>query len=258
MIYDTFIFFNELELLELRLMIMDKYVDKFVLIEAPYTFTNQKKELFFANNKSKFQKYLHKIIHVIIDNYPMNNDPWENEYFSRNCIANERKKICNNEDIILLSDIDEIPNLKKVNISDIKDNFYVFKQKLYYYYLNCLQAQKWKGTILFKYLLLKDVEMSTIRKKRNKIKNVIDGGWHFSYQGGYEKIVSKMKAYSETQTNTFEFTNKENIQKSLDFGTDHLHRTEKYATKKFVPLDKELPDCVNDFIKKYPYFFKPI
>ena len=124
MIYDCFIFFNEIDLLDLRLNELDSVVDKFVIVESTETFSKKKKTLFFNENKERFSKFKDKIIHIIVDDSPeltkTSSDPggrWNIEHFQRNCI--ERGLVdCKPEDIILVSDVDEIPrksSIKKCN-----------------------------------------------------------------------------------------------------------------------------------------------
>ena len=190
-IFDCFMFFNELELLELRLMTLNSIVDHFVIVEVGMTFTGKKKEFYFENNKKYFKKYLNKIIYIKKDNLPISEvhtrqDAFQNEYYNRNLIF-EGLSGANGDDYIILSDIDEIPNPKAV-LEGISSEFKVFvlKQKLFYYYVNCLQKQEWFGTVVTK---RKDLESpKALRRKRNICVNVIEnGGWHYSFLGGEEK-----------------------------------------------------------------------
>ena len=87
MIYDCFTFFNELELLELRLNELAGVVDKFVLVEATQTHTNKPKPLHYHENRARFSAFHDKIIHVIVDDMPQSSDPWIPENFQRKCIA---------------------------------------------------------------------------------------------------------------------------------------------------------------------------
>ena len=87
MIYDCFTFFNEFDLLEIRLNELDSVVDKFVLVEATKTFSGKDKPLYFNENKNKFNKFLNKIIHVIVDEYPNLNGDWVIENHQRNEIS---------------------------------------------------------------------------------------------------------------------------------------------------------------------------
>jgi beta-1,4-mannosyl-glycoprotein beta-1,4-N-acetylglucosaminyltransferase len=84
--YDCFTFFNELDLLEIRLHELCRVVDTFVLVEAPWTFQGDTKPLFFDENKRRFRRFLPQIRHIIVPNEPETNDPWQREFHQRNCI----------------------------------------------------------------------------------------------------------------------------------------------------------------------------
>ena len=147
-IYDCFMFFDEEMLLDLRLNIMNKYVDKFVITEATYTHNGKPKKLIFDINK--FPKFKDKIIYNVVEKEPNNIDKInkddneetignklihnsiKRENFQRNCIEKGLTKADSN-DMILISDLDEIPNLEENNLNNIKNKLIFFKQKLFYY-----------------------------------------------------------------------------------------------------------------------------
>jgi len=152
-IFDCFKFFNELELLELRLMELNDVVDYFVLVEANKTHTGKEKPYIFEENKEMFKDYLNKIIHVKVDDLPpySQNDIWTAENYQRNCIMRGLVDYAENGDKIIVSDIDEIPNPETIK-ENLTDNRWVtFKQKLYYYYVNCEQNCEWNGPIMASY-----------------------------------------------------------------------------------------------------------
>src|SRR6185312_15373656 len=111
MIYDCFMFFNELELLELRLHELSGVVDKFVLVETTVTFTNKPKSLIFQENLSRFKKFQDKIIHIVVDDMPKSSNPWTLEKFQRDAIRRGLND-CRPDDVVLVSDVDEIPRAK--------------------------------------------------------------------------------------------------------------------------------------------------
>ena len=152
-IYDCFMFFDEDMLLDLRLNIMDKYVDKFVIVEANYMHSGRSKKLNFDINK--FSKYKEKIIYKVIDKQPENIVPLNEDDNER---AREVKLINNSnkrehyqremiekclvdadqDDFIIISDVDEIPNLNAINLKNIKKKLICFKQKMFFYKFNLL------------------------------------------------------------------------------------------------------------------------
>jgi hypothetical protein len=115
-VIDCFIFYNELDMLEFRLNDLNDLVDYFVLVECIKTHSNNDKELYFENNKTRFSKFLDKIIHIIVkDNIPQTSNSMDRENYQRNCIDEGIKKLSlNNDDIIIIADLDEIPDTKTV------------------------------------------------------------------------------------------------------------------------------------------------
>ena len=161
-IYDCFMYFDEDLLLELRLNSLDKFVKKFVITEATYTHNGSKKELRFDVNK--FKKFKDKIIYIVVDEQPSNilkileNDTktqrgeklilngMARDYFQRESLSKGLEKI-QDDDLILVSDLDEIPNLENLNFSKIKNNIIIFEQKMFYYKFNLIYKEfLWQGT----------------------------------------------------------------------------------------------------------------
>ena len=161
-IYDCFMFFDEDLLLDIRLNSLDKYVKKFVISEATYTHNGAKKKLNF--NIKNFSKFKDKIIYIPLEKEPpnileINKTDTEEEkgkklilngmardYFQRENLQNGLTK-ADNEDLILISDLDEIPDLKSLDFTKIKNNIVIFEQKMFYYKLNLLYENSfWYGT----------------------------------------------------------------------------------------------------------------
>ena len=145
MIFDCFSYLDEDLLLEIRLNILNDYVDYFVIVEGDKTWQNNYKKLKFDINK--FPKFRDKIIYVPVTDMPDGDDPYLRENFQRNCILRGLKK-SSDEDLIIISDLDEIPNPRKIDSFKAKMKYAVFKQKHYYYKIN-LQSQKnpfWLGS----------------------------------------------------------------------------------------------------------------
>ena len=161
-IFDCFMYFNEDVILDLRLNILDKYVDYFVIVESSFTHKGDKRKLQFDNKK--FEKFKKKIIYLVYDNKPKDIDEVLNkdhediksrkyilnsilrENGQRNFILNGLKD-ANEEDLVLISDVDEIPNLEKVEISKIDQKIIMFKQEMFYYKFNLkLPEFFWTGT----------------------------------------------------------------------------------------------------------------
>jgi len=135
MIYDCLSYWDEDLLLDLRLNVLDNFVDYFVIVEGNKTWQNNPKKLRF--NIKKFDKFEKKIIYIPVEDMPDGDDPYKRENFQRNCISRGINNAKDN-DLIIISDLDEIPNPKLINNFKISMRYAVFKQKHFYYKINLL------------------------------------------------------------------------------------------------------------------------
>ena len=223
-IYDCFMYFDEDLLLDLRLNIMNKYVKKFIITEATYTHNGSKKKLNF--NINNFKKFKEKIEYIVVDDEPKSiqevydSDSTEirgqklilNGYardnYQRNKLSDGLKNVLN-DDIIIVSDLDEIPNLQNLDFALIKNKIIQFKQKMFYYKLNLYypdfdwfgsKACKKKNLISPQWLRnIKSKKYSRLRldlifnkKKYSDIHFVLNGGWHFTCIRTPEELEYKM------------------------------------------------------------------
>ena len=220
-------FFDEEMLLDLRLNILDKFVDKFVIVESSYTHRGEEKKLIF--NIKKYSKFKEKINYIVLKEPPVgieeiNNNDSEGE-ISRKEILNalkrenlQRDTIFNGledadkNDWIIISDLDEIPDLTNINFNNIKNKIIFFKQKVFYYKLNLeLKKLRWIGTKACRKKHLKSpqwlrnikdkiyprwrIDILFSEKKYNDLFFVENGGWHFSFVKKPEDIEKKLKSY---------------------------------------------------------------
>lgn len=269
MIYDCFTFNDELDLLLLRFEILSPYVDKFVIVEGNMTFSNQPKKLIFQENIKRFSKYLPKIIHIVVDDFQnapdlrkgkyfkqmpfiLNNwKPWSNEVYQRNAILRGLKNL-KNDDIILISDVDEIPNPNKLKNIKLFLKPQVFEQKFFYYYLNCLSKEPWYGTKAIKYKYLSTPQELRLTKCKTIIKS---GGWHFSFLGGTLKIQNKINSFSHQEYNSQEYKNLQQLRFNIKYNLDIFNRP-KYFDQ-LIDL-KILPKQITDNKQKWNKHFKKI
>jgi len=207
MIYDCFIFNNEVELLELRLNILDPYVDKFVLTEGDTTFSGLPKESVYLQNKERFAKWEDKIIHNFIE-IPDLPTTWDREIYSRNSPVS--LGVFEDDDLILSSDLDEIPNpeiLEAVDEWVSDDTHFTFQQKRYVYFINNFETDVWFGTRACTGKYLKNTSIDQIRENTEREEQltgsiITNGGWHFTFCGGEEMIKTKIESFSHTEHNT--------------------------------------------------------
>ncbi|MBD1159109.1 hypothetical protein IDG58_02845 [Pelagibacterales bacterium SAG-MED19] len=226
-IFDCFMYFDEEIVLDLRLNVLNDYVDYFVIVESTFTHRGDTRKLKF--NHEKFKKFEKKIVYLVYDEYPSNieealNDDNHDEK-SRKYILNaayrengQRDFIinglqnANDEDLILVSDVDEIPNLENLDKKNINNKIILFKQKMFYYKFNLkLPGLIWTGTkackkkVLLSPQWLRNIKdkkypfyrLDTIfsKKKYINIEFIDDGGWHFSNIKTAAEIQHKLKSY---------------------------------------------------------------
>ena len=220
-------FFDEEMLLDLRLNILDKFVDKFIIVESSYTHSGKEKKLIFDINK--YSKFKEKINYIVLKDRPVgieeiNSNDSEGE-ISRKEILNALKrenlqrdtifnglKDADKNDWIIISDLDEIPDLTNINFNNIKNKIIFFKQKVFYYKLNLeLKKLRWIGTKACRKKHLKSpqwlrnikdkiyprwrIDILFSEKKYNDLFFVENGGWHFSFVKKPEDIEKKLKSY---------------------------------------------------------------
>ena len=255
-IFDCFIFNHEIELLEIRLNIMDSVVDKFVITEGDKTFSGKPKTSHYLENKERFFKWEHKIIHNLIT-LPDANIPWDREIYSRNSALN--LPIYEDEDLILMSDLDEIPNPKIIAEADKwvqSDGHFTFQQKCYTYYLNNFYSDKWFGTRAATYKYMKNKTIDDVREGTEDLSKltgylVSNGGWHFTYCGGTDMIKHKIDSFCDTQYNHPQIL--DNIDNNLNANQDIFFRGFRYQT---MPIDNTFPDYILENQEKYKHLIK--
>ncbi len=256
-IFDCFLFYNELELLELRFEVLWNVIDKFIIVEANKTFSGKDKPFNYELNKEKFTKYIDKIVYVKVEDSPAPKSKinfWNVEYFQRNCIMRGLKQVAQIGDFVLIADADEIIKPDTLLNSLKYDEWISFEQNLYYYYVNLKQNKNFVGPVIAKYGTFRTPE--ELRQSRHKIKIIADGGWHFSFLGGAERIREKISSYSETHTNNKNLQNIDSIDYMIRSKKDIFGRKKVHYS--LVPIDDKLPSYIQVLINKYPYLlFNP-
>lgn len=197
MVFDTFTYFNEEKVLELRLNILDKVVDKFVIVESTRTFAGKDKPLNF--NINKFEKFKDKIIYIISDDMPMNCDAWGREDHQRNAIIRGLGG-AQDSDTIVLSDVDEIWNPDAI-VTVEAGKYYRYEQTSHYFFFNTKNDGLWKyGPVVCKYGDFTRHQPCKIRHQKD-CHVITNGGWHFSYIGGEDRVKLKIESFSHQELN---------------------------------------------------------
>ncbi|MDC0616334.1 hypothetical protein OAO77_03080 [Candidatus Pelagibacter sp.] len=226
-IYDCFMYFDEDVVLDVRLNFLDHFVDKFIIIESEYNHKGERRTPLF--NIKKFEKFKNKIIYILTNDIPSGIEKikkedkddeiykksilnaWKRENLQRNQIQKGLTG-ANEEDWIIISDLDEIPNLSEINLKNKKDNLIFFKQHMMYYKFNLkLEDYIWVGSKACKMKNLKSpqwlrdikdrkyswwrVDVYFSKRKYSNILFVENGGWHFSYLKNPKDIEKKLKSY---------------------------------------------------------------
>jgi len=254
-IFDCFIYHNEDLILDLRLNILSEYVEKFIIVEAAYDHQGNKKKLNFSFKR--FDKFKNKIKYLVIEEFPKNISNWDRENFQRNFI-NEGLNSAEDEDLIIISDVDEIPDLSKINNLG-KNKLTVFEQKMFYYKFNLLNESQpiWLGSKMCKKKFLKSPQWlrSQKVKKKNFFKfyqtkwNVIkNGGWHFSFLMSSIDIKKKLSSYAHAEYNTEYYKNLSRINKTIKNRQDLFERNFSY---KKVKIDNTYPKYFLENLDNY-------
>jgi beta-1,4-mannosyl-glycoprotein beta-1,4-N-acetylglucosaminyltransferase len=298
-IFDCFIFFNELDLLELRLNILDEFVDYFVIIESAITFQGEDKEFNFELNKERFAKFQHKIIYFKVEKYeldfsnlpyfrrPNNIDEevlnriykflddcphfdkkkefwWGNDFFQRECIWRALATVNPAEgDLILISDVDEIPNPSTLrdNLGGLNSGTLLcLRQNEFCYYLNYFHNADWLGTCCFHYGAFLNRSLNSIRfsvKRSEDLfpKIINNGGWHFTSLGNLAAIKKKIMSWGHK-----EFNNKA-VLRAVEYNVRHgydIFRRHGFGRLVNLPMDSNMyPEYLVDNIDKYKNLIGP-
>jgi len=289
MIYDIFTFYNELDLLEIRLEMLYAHVDYFVIVECTETFSGKQKPLYFEENKEKFKKYESKIIHYInyypaqswedlqdrlnknfegkyilgdvkltnnimqnaltSPNVPLGELHWLKEFYQKECIKVPLVNL-NDDDVCFIGDLDEIWNPEIIYDID-KDSIYKLKQLVYSGYLNVRSSEDWAGTLLTRYKNIKSSCLNHLRTpSRTKYTFVDNAGWHFTFMGGPDRVKNKIESYGHQEYNNDSV--KESVKDRLDKGLDVLGRTHF----NFWIDESQLPKYLIENKDKYKHLFK--
>lgn len=268
-LYDCFIFYNELELLRIRLHELDDVVDTFVIVEATETYQGDEKPLYFAENREEFAAFEDRIVHHVVE-YPDDLEgAWEREYYLRDAIqaALKAETDVSIHDEVIVSDADEIPSSAAVRRAlSPGGGVTVFSQSLHYYYYNYVLRgnSRWLGPVMLRYgrfTSAQDVRNRYTQHKedpgavppavyfvllelllsvgnRTRVRIVEDGGWHFSYLGDVEYILDKIETFAHTELNEEEYKDPEAIERAMLRGEDLFGQGMSFEC---VELDERFP-----------------
>jgi len=244
MIYDCFSFFNEIDILKIRMNMLDPHVDFFLIAESRLTFSGKKKPLYFDKNRKKFKKWEKKIVYIESPPRPDITDPFEQaEYQKQYLTVGLRFNAIKNDDIVYYGDTDEI--WKPQEIKDEK--VYSLEQINYCYYLNNRSSEKWVGTVVGKWKTIKEKPLAHYRATHTNV--IPNAGWHFTNMGGADQIRKKLEAYDHQEYNN------DNIKKDVEFNMKHGF---DYVGRNFEMWidDSQLPEYIINNKDTYKHLWK--
>ncbi len=273
MVYDCIPFFNELDILKLRLHILEPLVDKFIIEEATVTFSGEPKELCFEKNREMFREFLPKIEYIVVDNSPVDTTTHLRDKFQKNALIRGLKDAGDN-DVIILSDVDEIPNpkaLKKVIDEFDPAKVYHFAQRMFYCFLN---MEETSGNLLSITGEFPKVERRVFGKRSIPENGIIemreasvtapgavrvaDGGWHFGYMGSSrETDVSKRIGTKVVAAAHQEYNDEDLLREAGDrliLGQDIFGREARFER---VEVDESYPEYLLAHLEEYSYLIMP-
>jgi beta-1,4-mannosyl-glycoprotein beta-1,4-N-acetylglucosaminyltransferase len=240
MLVDGFMFYNEFDVLELRLTVLDPYVDRFILVEAEVNHIGGPKELFFEQNKERYTKWLPKITHVIVkaDEAPKDKDPWSREKFQRECITRGLDGVPN-EAIIMISDVDEIPDLSSIPFEKLPNMISSVHMWMYHYSFDYLfTGEPWFGTVITTVEIIKRWGPNALRDARWKFPAFQFSGWHLSSFGDEKHVLNKMRTFAHAldDNDHKHLQTEENIKQWIQEGKFIDGKTELVKRPLEVPL----------------------
>jgi len=258
MIVDAFIFFNEKELVELRVKYLNDIVDCFLIIEADVTHTGKEKkwnfpEILNTSLKEFSNKIQYHQMKVDLKKAEAEKSPnykggtwgrsWRVDTMQRNFLKEAYNKLPPTNDIIIISDLDEIPSKDKISFiksCDLKVIAPVtFNHALFHLDCNYLTLERWLGSIVITKELMDKYEPQVFRDSRNRISHFDDAGWSFTSFGGVKKVREKLEAFCHEEYNKERYKNEAHINKCIETGSDLFGRTvnKKKIDKSFFPKD---------------------
>ena len=270
-IIDCVSFNGEYDLLEIRLNILNKYVDEFIIVEAPTTFSGKPKPFYFELSGGRYDKWLEKIRYfkinevysqeeIVLAESSLNTkgaSHWKHEFLQKESIKKALTHL-KDDDIVFISDCDEVWNpeidpelccFNKHNSLSMPWHLTKLQQLVYTYFLNNRSSEKWRGTNVIRYENIKNGCLNHIRTQE-RYNLVLGGGWHFTSMGGYKEVKRKLSdSYTRESYWTEEVENslEQNIKEKKDF----LGRNFTYKVD-----ESEWPDYLKKNREKYAHLLQ--
>lgn len=252
--WDTFLFNGEFELLQIRCEELKPLGVTHVLVDSKYSFTGNKQRIpFYEHEGDEFYEY--DIREYIVDDAPVIGNAWHNETNQRNKILIALNELgANDEDIVIVSDADEIPSLKAIQSYKPEMGLTALIMDNFWYKFNCLtERQSWLPARILTFAELKKSTPNEIRNSGYQ-SVIYNGGHHFSYLGDAETIVKKLESFSHKEFNTEQIKDKAEITRKINEGVP-LWGVGKFE---FVAIDETFPKYLFENQEKYKTLIQKI
>lgn len=251
-LFDGFLFYNELDMLEYRLTVLDPYVDFFILVESTVTFAGNPKPLYYQKNKERYAKWNHKIHHIVVDDTPETSSPWQRERWQRNKIADGLWGTTGrSSDLLIIADIDEIPNpavLKLIRDEGLSTTS-TLEMDMYYYTMEH-RIGLWHHPKIttgeeLRYRFDNNVDKLRMTHPKDLRGDIYrDGGWHMSFFGSVEFMQNKLRNFSHQEFNKPKYTSLEflndRVSKHTNLFDDRVFDVTPLSENRFLPPHLDL------------------
>lgn len=249
MIVDCTMFHWEFDLLEIRMRELWDVVDYFYVTESVCDHRGNDRELILSKNINKFDWAKEKLVVITSDKPKDAITSWDYERYQRLKSVKACKNIVQEDDLILISDIDEIMSAESVLKADKIGGIFTMKMPMFYYYMN-LYVEDWHYPKAITYKYLQDPNILRARDP-NRTAIIENAGWHFSYLGTPDQISYKIKTFAHDEYDKKDFTDVDKIMESIYNREDIFRRSDKKFTTKEID---HLPKYVLNNIEKYNNF----
>jgi hypothetical protein len=265
-IYDCFTFFNELDVLEFRLQELYDTVDYFVIAEANKSHSGKPKDYILLDNWDRFAKYADKIKRIQVDDFPESPDSWVREKFQRWALNRGLTDI-QPDDIIITSDLDEIPRAEMINMIKTDENNwdrYVLCIPMFQYKINYMKIYQiskqpnimvTRGRVYTNPQQEREYTFPWIPDPKDTV-YVDHGGWHFTYFGDDKHAITKIQNFAHTETDRADLIARHNIEWMVQNKCGHngLGDPERFE---IVQVDDYFPKSITENLDKWQHMIAP-
>lgn len=254
MLVDGFMFYNELDILELRLGLLDRHVDRFILVESEVNHVGGPKPLFFEQNKERYSKWLPKITHIVVtaDEAPKDENPWCREKHQRECILRGLEDV-DPSAIVMISDVDEIPDMSVVTYERLPHMVNSVHMWMFEYSVDYLfTGEPWFGTVVTNCELVKRMGPNYFRDNRWKFPHFRFAGWHLSSFGTPMHVWTKMQTFAHAKDGHHAAQTPELFQKWIEEGIHTDGETKLIRRPEVVPLPGSIEILKRLNLGKFP------